>query len=134
METTQHEKMNVPSDNPITETENGKTYTNVLRVKSDPPGTTDEDRKKNVKKLAGAIAHNIRRFGEVHVRAVGKESVYKAIKAIIEARGMVAVHGHDLYVSPGYMVIGNLEDKTEMTGMSFYVITSTSTSNGSQTN
>lgn len=127
METTHHEKNSVPSDNPITETENGKTYTNVLRVKSDPPKTTDEDRKKNVKKLAGAIAHNIRRFGEVHVRSVGKESTYKAIKAIIEARGMIAVHGHDLYVSPGYMVIGNADEKTEMTGMSFYVITSTST-------
>jgi stage V sporulation protein SpoVS len=123
---TKHKSSPVPSDDPITQVEDGKTYTNVLRVKADPDNISDEQRKINVKSLAGAIAHTVRRFGEVQIRVIGKDSTYKAIKAIIEARGMVAVHGHDLYMSPGYMIVNNTTGKSEMTGLTFYVITSTS--------
>jgi len=124
------EKINVPSDNPITEVgDDGKVYTNVIRVSADPPGTSPEQRRNNVKRTAGAIAHGIRRFGEVHVRAIGKESTYKAIKAIIEASGYVAVHGHDLYTRPGYMVTDKTESQAEMTGIAFFVMTSTSSGN-----
>lgn len=122
-----HEKTHVPSDAPITETEGGMTYSNVLRVKADPPEISDEDRKKKIKALAGAVAHGLRRFGEVHVRAIGKDAVYKAVKAIIDASGFVAVHGHDLYTRPGYIMADDVQGKDEMTGISFLVVTSTST-------
>ena len=118
------DKTQVPSDTPITETEDGKVYTNVLRVKADPEGTSDDQRKKNVKSLAGAIAHSLRRFGEVHVRAIGMAAVYKATKAMIEARGFVAVHGFDLYFCPGYMTANDMSGKDEITGMSFLVVSS----------
>ena len=114
----------VPSDDPVTETVDGVTYTNVLRVKADPPGTTDEERKRRIKGLAGAIAHGLRRFGEIHVRAIGKEATYKAVKAVIEASAFVAVHGFDLYTRPGYMMAGDVQGKDEMTGITFLVVTS----------
>ena len=123
-----HEKTHVPSDNPITETEDGVTYSSVLRVKADLPGTSDEDRIKRVKSLAGAIAHGLRRFGEIHIRAIGKEATYKAIKALIEASAFVAVHNHDLYTRPGYMMAGDVKGKDEMTGITFLVVTSQSRS------
>jgi len=123
----QPQNTRVPSDDPIKEIgEDGRVYTNVLRVKADPKGISAQQRKLNVKKIAGAIAHGIRRFGEVHVRAAGKEATYKALKSIIEASGFVAVSGHDLYTRPGYMVIEQSEGHTEMTGISFFVMTSTS--------
>ena len=123
----QHDNTQVPSDAPLTETDGGVTYSNVLRVKADPPDIGDDERRKKVKSLAGAVAHGLRRFGEVHVRAIGKDSVYKAVKALIEASGFVAVHGHDLYVRPGYLMAQDVAGKEEMTGISFLVITSTST-------
>lgn len=122
------EKPNAPSDKPITEVDGETTYSNVLRVKADPPGTTDEERKRRMKALAGAIAHGLRRFGEVHVRAIGKEATYKAVKSIIDASGFVAVHGHDLYTRPGYIMAGDVTGKDEMTGISFLVVSSTSSS------
>ena len=103
-----------------------KRYSNVLRVKADPPDTTNDDRRKNVKALAGAIAHGLRRFGEVHVRAIGKEATYKAVKAIIEASAFVAVHHHDLYTRPGYIMADDVTGKDEMTGISFLVVSSQS--------
>ena len=121
-----HDKNHVPSDSPITETEDGVTYSSVLRAKADLPGTTDEDRIKRVKSLAGAIAHGLRRFGEIHVRAIGKEATYKAVKAMIEASAFVAVHNHDLYTRPGYMMADDVKGKDEMTGISFLVVTSQS--------
>lgn len=127
------EKMRVPSDNPITQVgEDGTQHSNVLRVKADPPGITDEERKKKIKSLAGAIAHGLRRFGEIHVRAIGKEAVYKAVKAIIEASGYVAVHGFDLYTRPGYIMADDVEGKDEMTGISFIVVSSESGSKSKQ--
>ena len=127
MENHEPQKSTAPSDNPITETgEDGVTHSNVLRVKADPPDISNEDRKKKIKSLAGAIAHGLRRFGEVHVRAIGKDAVYKAVKAIIEASGFVATYGYDLYCRPGYMMAGDIEGKDEMTGISFVVVTSES--------
>ncbi len=117
--------MGSPSDKPIIEKDGESTYSNVLRVKADPPGTTDDDRRKRMKSLAGAIAHGLRRFGEIHVRAIGKEATYKAVRAIIDASGFVAVHGHDLYTRPGYIVAGDVNGKDEMTGISFLVVSST---------
>lgn len=119
-----YEKSHVPSDDPITETEDGKVYSNVLRVKADPDDISDDERKKKIKSLAGAIAHGLRRFGEIHVRVIGRDAAYKGLKAVIEASGFVAVHGHDLYMRPGYMMAGDVQGKEEMTGMSFLIVTS----------
>jgi stage V sporulation protein SpoVS len=119
-------KTGTPSDNPMTETEDGVVYTNVIRVKADPPDVSSDERKKRVKALAGAIAHSMRRFGEVHVRSIGKEALYKGVKAIIDASGMVAVHGYDLYTRPGYIMATDVADKDDMTGISFLVVSSAS--------
>jgi len=70
---------------------------NVLWVKADSPDATDQDRKDSLKKLAGAIAHSLRQHGDVKVRCFGNACIGKAAKAIAISRGMVAVHGHDLF-------------------------------------
>jgi len=70
---------------------------NVLKVKADDPHATDNERKVKLKKLAGAIAHSLRQHGEVKIRCFGNACIGKAAKAIAIARGMVAVHGFDLY-------------------------------------
>lgn len=124
----QHEKIQAPSDHPITQQDGEVLYSNVLRVKADPLGTTDEDRKRKLKALAGAISHNLRRFGEVHVRSMGESATHKAVKAIIVASGNVAVHGLDLYCRPGFIMADNIEDHKEMTGISFLVFTSSNSS------
>ena len=121
------EKTHAPSDTPTIETSGDKKYSNVLRVKADPPGISAEDRKRAMKALAGAIAHGLRRFGEVHVRSIGKDATYKAVKALIDASGFVAVYGHDLYTRPGYIMADDVTGKDEMTGISFLVVSSNST-------
>jgi stage V sporulation protein SpoVS len=70
---------------------------NVLKVKADDPNATDDERKEKLKKLAGAIAHSLRQNGEVKIRCFGNACIGKAAKAIAIARGMVAVHGFDLF-------------------------------------
>jgi len=70
---------------------------NVLKVKADDQNATDEDRKQALKNLAGAVAHSLRQNGEVKLRCFGNACIGKAAKAIAIARGMVAVHGFDLY-------------------------------------
>ena len=122
-----HTKIHAPSDDPIIQTENGKQYSNVIRVKADAEGIGDEERIKNLRSLAGAIAHGLRRFGEIFVRSIGRDATYKAVKAIIEAGGLVAVHNHDLYTRPGYIMADDVKGKDEMTGICFIVVTSTKT-------
>jgi stage V sporulation protein S len=82
-------------------------------------GCDPEARKKGVKKLAGAIAHNLRDIGTVKVRCFGNASIGKAAKSLAVARGFVAVHGLDLYCSPYFIteVIGG----EEKTGIGFHV-------------
>jgi stage V sporulation protein S len=74
----------------------------VLRVKGDPKDIDPEERRKKVKNLAGAIMHGVRKNGEVVVRAFGPMAVYKAVKAMAIARGLVATQGYDLYCVPAY--------------------------------
>lgn len=99
-----------------------RTYSNILKVKSDPPGISDEERAKSKKALAGAIAHGLRQFGEVQVRAFGEACVNKAAFSIGIASGMVSVHGHDLYCRPCF-ITADMSGK-EVTGISFLVVTS----------
>ena len=77
--------------------ENVKVKENELKVKADDPDATDQERKDALKKLAGAIAHSLRQNGDVKVRCFGNACIGKAAKAIAIARGMVAIHGHDLF-------------------------------------
>ena len=96
-------------------------YSNILRVKADPPDIAPEDRKKNSKNLAGAIAHGLRQYGEVYVRCFSNTTCGKASKAIAIARGYVAVQGFDLYCAPSFITaeIGG----QERTGICYWVFT-----------
>jgi len=96
-----------------------RTFSNILRVKADPPGLADDERVKKLKALAGAIAHGIRQYGEVQARCVGDLSTAKGAKAVAVASGMVAVHGLDLYCRPTFMTV-DMPDKA-MTGICFMI-------------
>ena len=91
----------------------------VLMVKADPKDISAEDRKINVKKLAGAIAHAIEEGKKTVVRCFGNATIGKASKAIAIARGYVAVRGFDLYCWPSF-IVADMNGK-ERTGICFYV-------------
>jgi len=93
----------------------------VLMVKADARDVSAEDRKRNVKKLAGAIAHSLEENKEVVIRCFGNATIGKATKAIAIARGYTATRGADLYCWPNFIVAdmgGN-----ERTGIAFYAYT-----------
>jgi stage V sporulation protein SpoVS len=91
-----------------------------LWVKSDRPGVSSEERKKAVKKLGGAIAHNLRETGVVAVRCFGNYCIGKGGKACAIARGNVAVHGYDLYMIPR-IIEADMGDERKR-GIAYYVI------------
>lgn len=93
----------------------------ILMVKADPKDITPEDRKINVKKLAGAIAHSLEENKEVAVRCFGNATIGKAAKALAIARGYVATRGPDLYCWPMF-IVANMNGN-ERTGIAFYVYT-----------
>ena len=90
----------------------------TLMVKADPEDVSDEDRKRNVKKLAGAIAHSLEDNKEVVIRCFGNATISKASKAMAIARGYVAVKGGDMYMYPSFIVT-DMGGK-ERTGIAFY--------------
>lgn len=93
----------------------------VLMVKADSRSVTTEERKRNVKKLAGAIAHALEENKEVVIRCFGNATIGKAAKALAIARGYTATRGPDLYCFPNFIVAemnGN-----ERTGIAFYAYT-----------
>jgi len=92
-----------------------------LRVKSDPHDSTDSQRKDSVRSLAGAIAHSLRSNGRVDVRCFGNASIGKAVKSLAVARGLVAVHGLDLYCT-SHFITANINGD-EKTGIGFYAFT-----------
>lgn len=61
-----------------------------LKVAADPSDITAEDRKRNVKRLAGAIAHSLRTKGEINVRAFGNAAIGKSTKALAIAKEYVS--------------------------------------------
>jgi len=101
-----------------------KNYSNILKVKADPPDIPEDERKKKVKALAGAIAHGMRQFGEVHLRCFGDHAIAKAAKASAIARSYLAAHAFDLYTIPYY--IKTEMDSKERTGLCFLCVTSQS--------
>ena len=106
-----------------------KEFSSVLRVKADPPGISESERKRKAKALGGAIAHGLRQFGEVEVRCMGAASTLKGAKCIAIASGYVAVHGFDLYCRPAFDV--TQDAKKDMTVISFFVVTNKSDQDGS---
>jgi len=60
-----------------------------LRVSADKPDIAPEERKRNVKKLAGAISHSLRTSGEINVRCFGNSAIGKAAKALAIARDYI---------------------------------------------
>lgn len=64
-------------------------------------------------KVAGAVVKNMGEGKEVYLLAMGAGAVNQAVKAVCLARGMVAVHGWNLYVIPGMVdEYSNEEKKT----------------------
>jgi stage V sporulation protein S len=94
---------------------------NVLMVKGDDFDISPEDRKKNVKKLAGAITHSLEDNREVVIRCFGNATIGKAAKALAIARGYVATRGPDLYCFPKF-IVANMNG-LERTGICFYTYT-----------
>lgn len=93
----------------------------TLKIKSDKRDISNEDRKVNVKKLAGAITHALEEDHEVVLRCFGPACISKASKAIAIARGYTATRGPDLYCWPDFItadINGN-----NRTGIAFYCYT-----------
>jgi stage V sporulation protein SpoVS len=89
-----------------------------LRVAADPQGISAEDRKRNVKRLAGAISHSLRTNGEIIVRAFGNAAIGKGAKALAIAKRYIAdTHGLQLAYSPGF-ITAQIGDST-LTGVKF---------------
>lgn len=88
-----------------------------LKVKADPPDISSDDRKKNVKKLAGAISHSLRRKGEINIRCFGNAAIGKAAKALAIARNYIDVQSLQLECSPAF--ITTKMGTNDLTGISF---------------
>jgi len=88
-----------------------------LKVKADSPDVSSEDRKKNVKKLAGAVSHSLRANGEINVRCFGNASIGKASKAIAIARSYVETSDLQLSCAPAF--ITTKMGDNELTGIGF---------------
>ena len=89
----------------------------ALKVKADSPDISPDDRKRNVKKLAGAISHSLRANGEINVRCFGNASIGKAAKALAIARNYIKVQNLQLSCSPAFITTKMGEN--ELTGISF---------------
>ena len=89
-----------------------------LKVSADSPDIDPEERKKNVKKLAGAISHSLRQSGEISVRAFGNSAIGKAAKALAIANEFIfQTNTMHLSFAPGYIkadIDGNM-----LTGIRF---------------
>jgi len=96
-------------------------YVTALKVKADAADISPEDRKRNVKKLAGAIAHSLRANGEINVRCFGPASIGKAAKALAIAKNYVGIQQGEqklqLSCSPAFITtkIGG----SDLTGICF---------------
>ena len=90
-----------------------------LKVSADPSDIDPEERKKKVKKLAGAISHALRTRGEINVRAFGNAAIGKAAKALAIADGYInETHGLKLSYSPAF--ISTKVGENTLTGICFF--------------
>jgi len=89
-----------------------------LKVAADSPDISADDRKKNVKKLAGAISHSLRTGGEINVRTFGNACIGKACKALAIAKSYIAdTHNLQIAYSPAFLT-AQIGDST-LTGICF---------------
>lgn len=89
-----------------------------LKVAADPQDISPDDRKRNVKKLAGAISHSLRTGGEINVRAFGNACIGKSTKALAIAKSYIAdTHNLQLAYSPAF-ITAHIGDST-LTGICF---------------
>lgn len=98
-----------------------------LKVKADPKDITPDERKRNVKKLAGAVSHSLRARGEINVRCFGSASIGKASKALAIAKTYIGAQNLQLDCAPGF--ITTKIDDNELTGICFYTFASEKTPN-----
>ena len=117
------EKTNEATSEVVNEVQ-AKQFSSTLKVKADPADLPDDERKKRVKALAGAIAHGMRQFGEVHLRCFGDHAIAKAAKAATIASSYLAAHAYDLYLRPYY--IKTQMDSKDRTGLCFLCVSSQS--------
>jgi stage V sporulation protein SpoVS len=97
---------------------NDKISLESLRVAADPQDITPEERKRNVKKLAGAISHSLRTNGEIDVRAFGNAAIGKSVKALAIAKDYIEdTHKLRLAYSPAFITT-NIGEAT-LTGIKF---------------
>ena len=98
--------------------QNGKIVLDSLKVAADPQDISQEDRKRNVKKLAGAISHSLRTNGEINVRAFGNAAIGKSTKALAIAKKYIEeTHKLQLSYSPSFITT-QIEGST-LTGIGF---------------
>ena len=97
----------------------------ALKVKADPVDISPEDRKRNVKKLAGAISHSLRNSGEISVRCFGSASIAKGVKALAIATNNINVQNLQLSCAPAF-IEAKMGD-SNLTGIGFYTFASEKT-------
>jgi len=93
-----------------------------LKVKADEPDIDPEEKKRRVKKLAGAISHSLRSNGEVSIRCFGNPAISKGAKAIAIAKKYVEVQKLQLSCSPAFITT-KINDN-ELTGIRFITFVS----------
>lgn len=93
-----------------------------LKVSADPQDISPEERKKNVKKLAGAISHALRQSGEINVRAFGNAAIGKSAKALAIANDFI-YQTHELHLSFSPAFIKADIDGNTLTGIKFVTFT-----------
>jgi len=110
----------------------------ALKVKADPVDISPEDRKRNVKKLAGAISHSLRNSGEISVRCFGSASIAKGVKALAIATNNINVQNlhaiatnninvQNLQLSCAPAFIEAKMGDSNLTGIGFYTFVSEKT-------
>jgi stage V sporulation protein SpoVS len=106
-------------DNAYNESFHEREKLESLKVAADPADISDDERKRRVKKLAGAISHALRTGGEISVRAFGNAAISKAAKALAIAKEYIATTDKlQLIYSPAFITT-QIENNT-LTGISFY--------------
>lgn len=74
----------------------------LLKVRGETNFTSDDERKKYIKKLTSAILTVISKHGYAKLKTVGASSGMNAWKAMANARGEAMKKGQDLVVEPSY--------------------------------
>lgn len=93
---------------------------NVLKVKADDKNCTYEEKKENVKKLAGAISHFLREQDVIYIRAVGDECIEKTTKALCIAKQNIKEDNLSLAYTP-FLIDVDMGDNLSVGGISFKV-------------